>query len=394
MGDNKLKIPSNKDDITLQWVKDVTGHAVLQNNFTVEGDVQDGSGFLSSICRVSYSTIDGKRHSIIVKLLPTNEQWLEFALADSSDEREISFYSKILPELVEVVPEFGENICVFYNGTVEKANPDEKKAKASMLIMEDLASHGYQMMNFSGSNSDKVIEDLITFMARLHYGALALEKKKETPLPVLYPFMQGITDDKIWMDQMEALGDDGYKALENLLNTYNITNVWEHYEKVKPFTKEMIKLINENGRKHPCLIHSDVWPNNIQVHPTLPTIVLDWQLLGYRDVCYDLSIMLYTVLTEETLTKDNLVKFLRKYYEEFSKLCVEGGLEDKVCREWEAFEEFFFTWGSAFAYLVFLVSIYCYQKDLGKYANVFKVLCKDVQLPQLLLKKLSSVSVA
>ncbi|KAG4071457.1 hypothetical protein HA402_011611 [Bradysia odoriphaga] len=386
MGENILKIPANKDDITAQWVKDVTGHSVLHKDFTVQGDVQEGSGFLSSICRVSYSTNDGKRHSIIIKLLPTNEQWLEFALADASDEREIKFYSEILPDLVEVVPEFAENICAFYNGVVEQADPDKRKAKASMIVMEDLASHGYEMMNFSGSNSNKVIEDLITFMARLHYGAFAVEKKKGIPLPVLYPFMQGITDDKEWMNQMETLGDDGYKALEEILLTYKIANVWEHYEKVKPFTNAIVKLINENGRKHPCLVHADIWPNNIQVHPNLPIIVLDWQLLGYRDVCYDLSTMLYTVLTVEALTKDSLVKWLKKYYDAFNKFCEEGGLSDKIWREWEEFKEFFFTWGSAYAFLVFLVSIYCYQKDLGKYANVFRVLCEEFELPHFLLK--------
>ncbi|CAL8138278.1 unnamed protein product [Orchesella dallaii] len=388
MGSNSLPIPVSSSEITTDWVQQVTGHTVIQDGFNIEGNIQEGIGFMSSICRISYQTKNGESHHIIVKLLPEQSKWLEFALMDLSDEREIKFYTIVLPDLLKVVPELQENICVFYNGTVIPANPELETKRQSMIIMEDLKPLGFEMMSFAGNDSETVLQSLITFMARLHFGAFSVEAEKGIPLPKLYPFMQGISDTEEWRSQVESLSEEGYKLLEQMLVSQKMpSSVWAAYERLKPFTASILKAVEENGRKNPCLVHTDVWPPNIMIHNNLPVKVLDWQLLGYRDVAYDLSIMLVTAIPKENLTKDNLRKWIRRYYEEFESLCQNSKNGDKIKRKsWEDFEEFFFTWGAAFLYCIALPSVECYEKDYLKYAIAFKVLNDELHLPEFLEK--------
>ncbi len=381
-----LPIPATIEEITPEWVHKVTGHETTSNDFKLEGDIQKGIGFLSSICRVSYKTTTGDKHDIIVKLLPTDPKWLEFALSDLSDEREIQFYSIVLPDLLQVIPEIQENICLYHNGTVINADPATERNRASMLVIEDLKPKGFEMMDFAGSASDNVLNNLMVFLARLHFGALAIEVNKGTPLPKLYPFMQGITDNAVWKNQVEGMINDGYALLDKLLSSNGVSrDIFNHFKKLEPFTQDIVQRIEDFGRQIPCLIHGDIWPPNIQVHDSLPAKILDWQLLGYRDVTYDLSILLYTVLPKEKLTKDNLRQLVKRYHDEFEQLCNESGYGDKIKRRtWEDLEEVFFTWGSAFAYMVFMTSIECYSKDYPKFANIFKVLSDEISISEFL----------
>lgn len=382
-----LPIPVSLEEITPEWVKKVTGHDTTSNDFKLEGDIQKGIGFLSSICRVSYTTTTGDKHAIIVKLLPTDPKWLEFALSDLSDEREIQFYSIVLPDLIQVIPEIQENICLYHNGTVVNADPATGRNRASMLVIEDLKPKDFKMMEFAGSGSDNVLNSLMVFLARLHFGALAIEVNKETPLPKLYPFMQGITDNAVWKTQVQGMIDDGYALLDKLLSSNNISrDIFAQYQKLKPYTNDHVQRIEDFGRIFPCLIHGDIWPPNIQVHENLPAKILDWQLLGYRDVTYDLSILLYTVLPKEKLSKENLRRLVKLYHDEFEQLCNERGYGDKIKRRtWEDLEEVFFTWGSAFAFIIFMSSIECYSKDYPKFANIFKVLSEEINISDFLL---------
>lgn len=387
----KVPIPSSTADITSSWITQVTGIACAPDSISIQGDIQEGIGFLSSICRVCFKSPNNQTHSIIVKLLPTNPKWLEFALVDCSDQREIEFYSIVLPDLLEVVPSLQENVCVYYNGAVHPANENEGTPRASMLVIEDLKAKGFEMMDFSGDGTEYVTHNLVVFLARLHYAARAISVKRGKPLPELYPFMQGVSDlQQIrWKEQMEGLCEDGFNQLEHLLKSQNIDkSVWERYKKLKPFMSEIVDKIENSGKVDPCLIHGDIWPPNIQVHEKLPVKVLDWQLLGYRDVAFDLSIMLYTVLPQDKLNNENLRKLLKIYWEEFEKMCKEGEYADKITgrRTWEQLEEFFFTWGAAFGFMVFLPSIECYGKDFAKFANVLRVVCEENNLTEFLLK--------
>jgi len=392
MGSKALPIPASSSEITPAWVQLVTGHAVIEDGFNIQGDIQEGIGFMSSICRISYQTQSGQSHHIIVKLLPSQSKWLEFALIDLSDEREIKFYSIVLPDLLKAIPDIQENICVVYNGTVVPADPELGTKRQSMIIMEDLKPLGFQMMSFAGNDSETVLQSLIIFMARLHYGSFSIEIEKGISLPELYPFMQGISDNEEWRTQMESLSEEGFKQLEKLLATQKMpSHLWPAYEKLKPYTAKIVKTVEENGRKNPCLVHTDVWPPNVMIHDTLPVKVLDWQLLAFRDVAYDLSIMLFTVLTKENLSKDNLRKWIRRYYDEFESLCQNHKSGDKVQRKsWEEFEEFFFTWGATYVYLICLPSVECYEKDFPKYANVFRVLHDELHITEFLEKSCST----
>lgn len=381
----EIHIPKNSSEITPKWLEVVTGLEVGPEALQIEGEIQAGLGFLSSMCRVEFKTKAGDVKKIIIKLLPTDPKWLELALADGSDEREINFYSIALPGLLEVIPEFEENVCKIYHGSVRPADAAKGLPKASILIMEDLKSIDYEMMNFSGDS--RAVNSLITCLTRYHVGSLAVEACKGKPMPELYPFMQG--GDKNFTIQMKKFCDDGYVPLRELLSSEGVSNeVIECYEKLQPYTEVMVNIIDDKSKTAPCMVHGDIWPPNTQVHNSLPIKLIDWQLVGYRNPTIDLINSIYLILPQEELNLENVRRLVKLYQAEAEKLCKDKGLEDKIkLWDWEEFDKFCFTWGASFLFMLMLGSMECMEKDKAKYANVFRVMCEENKLPQFLLRE-------
>lgn len=386
-----IKIPTSPADITSNWIQEITGDNCDPNSISVESDIQEGIGFLSSTCRVSYKTLPkNETKSIIVKLLPKKPEYLSMVLADNTDEREILFYSQIAPDLLEITPSLQKHICICYHAQIIKQNPALNISRDSIVVMEDLKLTGYKMMEIAGSETETVTNSLLSFLAQLHFSAHAVSARRNKSLDKLYPFLQGINENRAWEVEIETMFEEAYPNFKNLMTSFNLEHVYKEFERLIPYTTEIIKMVEQSGRKNPCLIHADIWPPNIMVNDKLPVKILDWQLMGYRDVAFDLSIMLFTVLPKDLFTKQYLSKCLKVYWLEFEELCdKDPEYKEKIPRKsWEDFETYFFSWGAAFAYLMMIPGfIEAYQKDWPKFINVFRVMCEEMKMCEFLLKE-------
>lgn len=387
MDNTKIAIPASPSDITAEWIRLITGDNCLQESINVIGNIQEGYGFLSSMFRVSYKT-ENEKHSIIVKLLPKDQQLLEFTLVDFADQREIQFYSVIVPDILEVLPCLEENLCKFYHGQVKQANVELGVSRESMLVLEDLKLKGFDMMPFSGDPSEERICDLVKCVAKMHFAANAVSVKKNKSIPELYPFLQGIEPNLRWQKELETMGNDGLPGFKKRLLEQNLESVWLKYENVNGNFGRIIEIVEEHGRNNASLIHTDIWPPNTMVHDKLPVKIIDWQLSGYRDATYELSFMLTTVIPAEKLSKKKLTEYLRIYWNEYERLCETnqdfGGKVPR--RDWKEFEYTFFTWGCAWAYMWMVPGFsFGFEKDHKKYVNVFRVMCEEIEIVEFLM---------
>lgn len=389
--ETKIPIPSTATDITPSWIKQITGDTCLPDSISIQGNIQEGFGFLSTMFRVAYKT-ETENHSIIVKLLPKDQRSLGYTLSDSADLREIQFYSIVVPDLIEVVPSLQEHVCKYYHGQVQPAIPELDIPRQSILVMEDLKLKGFQMMEFSGDSSEKNIHGLIKCTAKIHFAASAVAVKKDKSLPELYPFLQGLEVNLAWRKEIYSLAVNGYPILEKYLKAENLEHVWHKYKELEPHLEEIVEILDKKGRNNPSLIHTDIWPPNIMVHDTLPVKIIDWQLLGYRDATFELSYMLFTVLTNENSHKSNVKKLLKLYWQEYEQLCQSEPIynENIKRRGWEELEEDFFTWGCAFAF-IWIVGGFAFGIDLEqkRVSNLFRILCEEVNVPDFLLRILN-----
>lgn len=385
--ETNIPIPSTPSEITPKWIQLVTGHNCLPDSITIKGGIQEGFGFLSSMFRVAYKTTNDN-HSIIVKLLPKDLQMLEFTVTGLADQREIQFYSVVLPDLIELVPCLEENVCKFYHGQVRQANVAQGISRESMLVIEDLNLKGFEMMPFSGEPSEQIRNSAVKFVAQLHFAANAVSVKKRKSLPQLYPFLQGLRIDVGWQKVLETMDIDGLPYLESFLKAEGLYSVWENYKRLNPLYGELVRIVETMGRHNPCLIHTDIWPPNIMVNGNLPPKFIDWQWLGYRDATYELSLMLMTVIPKEELTKAKLTETLKTYWIEYERLCASNEeFGDRIPRRrWDEFENTFFTWGCAWAYLWMLPGFAGnFEKDRKMFVNIFRVLCEEIHVVEFLL---------
>lgn len=386
--DSSIPIPSKACDITPEWIQLVTGHTCLPGSISIEGDIQEGFGFLSSMFRVGYKT-KTEAHSIIVKLLPSDPQLLDFTVSGDADRREILFYTKVLPDLLEILPGLQENVCKFYQGHVKDADKKLGTPRESILVMEDLKATGFEMMSLSGDPVEQRIVELVRTVARFHFAANAVSVKKGKSLPELYPFLQGLEVDVGWQNVLESLDIDGLPNLEKFLKEEGMDSVWEKCKQLTPLLGKIIQMVVEKGQANPSMIHTDVWPPNIMINEVLPTKIIDWQWLGYRDATYDLVLMIMSTMTKERLNKENVTELLRVYWEEYEILCESnkefGGRVPR--RKWEEFESTFFTWGCAWGYVWMMPGFagQGFEKDAPKFAKMWKVLCEETGLVEFLL---------
>lgn len=98
--------------------------------------------------------------------------------------------------------------------------------------------------------------------------------------------------------------------------------------------------------------------------------------------------MLYCILPQSKLTKENVTKLLKEYHDEFERLCLDANLGDKIKRRgWEEFREFFFTWATSFTFVTLLPWTSVFKNDFAKFANVYRFCCDELNIPEFLLKE-------
>ncbi|CAL8138276.1 unnamed protein product [Orchesella dallaii] len=377
----KNVIPRTESDISQEWIAAVTGLKPLPNTISITANVQDGIGFLSNLCRVSFKTEEGTEN-ILVKLIPSNPEMLALTISEGFATRENQFYSIVLPQILSVVPEIEKNFCKFYCGN---SNNSVGEDHLSMLIMEDLKPLGYENFNPDSEGWEIILENALKFVAKFHCAGLQLEKTKNLKVSEMFPFCMGINDEDGTPGFIQ-FAEMTFPRVHDCLEKGGVPEETRNaYKELNKYCDKIIGAISKQASKFPTLIHGDIWPPNMMItrDNNDPIKMIDWQILSYKDPCYELSVLMLTSLPKSKLQVENIDKFTKIYYQEFLKIAKDSDIN---VRSEEEFLEFFNTWGMCYGFLWMLLSVDAFEKDQERYCSVFQLLHEKYNVAADLLK--------
>jgi len=376
--------PQFPEDITPEWTSKVLGTQVSSKDFIIESNIQAGSGFLSNMVRLSCKSVDGQTdYRFIIKLLPKGEEMRGLVISEKFDKTEINFYQKVAPELMKICPDLREYLCHSYYGNVRE---EEGFPYTSVLVMEDLKPQGYYTINFAEEESPEQIQEVLEFMAKFHYAGLLLEKQQKKKLPEIYPFLAWFSEKSLFYE----MGKAGFAGLNALLMDHGVSkDVADMFQELTPYSDKIIKLVEAASKEFPCLIHGDLWSNNLLFNhsPQYHTKVIDWQILGYKDPSYDVAVTIVSSLPKDQLTKETTDKYFREYYDMFVKICKERGHPDLVTRTWDQFLNHCNTFGMSFTLLWFLMASEPFALNYPRLMKIYEFLANEVKVPEFVLSQ-------
>lgn len=375
-------VPKTEKDITDEWIAKVVGMTPLPGSTSVVGNIQDGVGFLSNLCRVVFETEKGRQH-ILVKLLPTSDEFRALTRDGNFDEREILFYTLVQPKILQVAPALEENMCKFYCGKAAKTGNDY----ASMVVLEDLKPLGYKMYSPFSDGWERNLENVMKFLAQFHCASLDFEKHSNSKLGELFPFC--LYSRKAERDVLLDLALVNMKRLDGLLEENNCSlEIRETYKEMHKHAAIYFARLLEEGAKNPCLIHGDLWPPNIMVaDDESPVKIIDWQTLAHRDPTVELSVVILTSLPKSHLTRHQVNQFCKVYMDTCDSLG-----KNKLGRSREEFKTCFNTWGLAYSFFWFLLSMDAYPGDNPRLSGFFEFLQQEYKICQIFKVNCSKMS--
>lgn len=370
-----LVIPKTETDITEEWITKAVGIPPLANSMSVTGNIQDGVGFLSNLCRVSFQTEAGAQN-ILVKLLPTSPDYRALTLSQNFDEREIQFYTIVYPRILEIAPELKQNMVSFYCGKVSGvASSPLDEDYSSMLVMEDLRPQKYQMLNPECDKWEENLGNVVKFLAKFHCAGLALEQSSNKLISDHFPFCMGVGESKL--NLLLDLALTNATRLDLFLEENNSpSEIRAAYKEITANVQRDFELCLTECSKNCVLIHGDVWPPNVMVcdDSESPVKIIDWQLLGYRDPTVEITVAILTCLPKGQLNRENVDKFRQLYYDTCKTV------SNDLPRSEDEYKKSFDTWGMVYAYHWFLLSLDSFPNDMKKLIMFFEFLQKEYNI--------------
>ncbi|OXA55948.1 uncharacterized protein LOC110848873 [Folsomia candida] len=384
-------VPLSSEGVTPSWLSQLLRTKISTHDFQKETNIQSGSGFLSSMVRVTCKSEDGQNFNLIVKLLPEDSTMLELTVSEEFDKTEVNFYKQVVTDLVNILPDLNQYLCHSYYEHVQHADEEKHLKYTSVLVMEDLKPRGYYTINFAGEESKQQFEQVLEFMAKFHFAGMVLETKKNAKLCQVYNFLQGVSDSGPSM--FYEMSKAGFVEIIQLLSDHaSPPPVIEAYRKMAPHSDTIIKKVQEASKEFACLIHGDLWSNNCLFNddPQFHTKIIDWQLLGYKDPNYDVAVTIVSSIPVKQLTKEKVTESLKHYYETFLAECAKSGGNLRT-RDWDQFCKFFYTWGMSYTMLWFLMASDPFSLNVPRLVKIYEFLILEANVHEFLLSQVEEV---
>ena len=370
-----MLLPANAEQVTAAWFSSILKDVhVNPETFKRTVNAQEGTGFLSMVARVEFETEKSEsksdsnqtiteKHNLIVKLVPESTAYLtqsrDFILGSKCDQTEINTYQKVLPELIQEIPELKKYICGFRYGETQEEDKANNIGYSSVLVLEDLKPQGYATKMFTETLSANEFAQGIDFLASFHVASKCLERRKNAIIPEIYSnwFKNWMVPEDGKIHGVFQFATIGYADVYKFLTECSKPDLIPSYKKLEPENKKMIRAIQAAAQKYPCGTHTDLWSQNMLVNQdsSQPIKVIDWQLFGYTDPMIDVVIYILTTLPLDSLNAPDISQAIRSYYDRYTELS-----QDKNIPEERAFEEmeiFFNTYGMGFILIWYVMSV-------------------------------------
>nr|XP_045597162.1 uncharacterized protein LOC123757507 isoform X1 [Procambarus clarkii]XP_045597163.1 uncharacterized protein LOC123757507 isoform X1 [Procambarus clarkii] len=355
-----MKAPNSSKDITKPWLEDVLAHYLSKKypgkntailSFSVVGGTSPGDGFNSELVlldvEVSVNEGETSRNTIILhlaaKFSSLNLMVREMNRQMKSNLREYLVYAEIIKELNEFqAAKAPEEPCI----PIPELIYGKCTKKENILLMENIKITGYEAYDkYKGLDFDH-LKIIIEEIARIHvlshvYHQSSSFQEKYTCFPTTSQHLM------TFKPIMSAMLETAIDFLRSQSDKEDVT------ERVKACKQSLIEkytcaLPEEDTIK--CLIHGDMWINNIMYKYKDPQLngshqeieglkLIDWGNASWGSPFFDLQYLLHTSTTH-TIRTTHLEELLHHYHSTFTRLAAKLG---SPAASWN-FRQFMIDW--------------------------------------------------
>ncbi|XP_050437688.1 uncharacterized protein LOC126843918 [Adelges cooleyi] len=335
----------------LQTVINQTDPGIVVRNFKTTLGSQRGDNYASMVYRVKVYGDDEWTKSMVIKLLPENEQVRENFKSNILFENEKKFYKIALNALMQ------------YQGSKNLREPFDNTPKCffaenDVIVLEDMRCDGYQTMDRMTPLDLNQCREYLRVLGKFHGLSLSMKvnepEKFETYVKRAISEVFFTKDNVPWYSGMYSQSAENAKnTLESVLNENEkakYLNVFQKYVSHGSLFEYHSKLVAKQNALS-VLCHGDSWKNNFLCRYSddggvCDVKMIDFQMVRYGSPALDLALLLYSC-TSADLRKKHLPKLLQVYCKTVADVleqtnCLDHypDIDQKLNNEFREFTEF------------------------------------------------------
>ncbi|GBP46460.1 hypothetical protein EVAR_28039_1 [Eumeta japonica] len=301
----------------------------------LESGSKKGDGYVGLMMRGLVSgEKDGSEHEIdvIIKCAPRQEEIRKYMPTTLLFNREILYYSQIVPIYTELQKKFkipDSLKCEFARCFAAKNEYYDE-----IIILENLKARDYSMCATSLIDYEH-FEISLKVLGHLHGLSYVLEEHNKSQFEQICPQL----GDTFFISSLEyncsGILEFGKKAMNKYLSAIKNN---DHVEMVRKAIGEnpgvVLKHFFESGHKR-CICHGDYWANNLlfkyKDNKPIKAIPLDFQNSRYMSLANDFFYLI-ALSSDTKLRRNHFWKLLDVYHESLSEFLSFAGIDvNKYC---------------------------------------------------------------
>lgn len=274
-----------------------------------------GDGYLAQKLKAAITTDLPKTLNLFIKCAPTNELFRKIMPVRVAYEREVFFYSSVLPKFMEFQ---SKHIFKKPFQSVPHCYKTSLEENREMLILEDLAVDGYSVSDRFKPLEPNKISLLLTEFAKYHAISFAM---KDQELEMYENLTKEIGKVNLQYLTSEAYGRNAHDTmLKNATRIFDAEKDAEHLKRFTKYNETFVDLYlyrDKCAPEYSVISHSDCWNNNYMFKQNdsneLQVKLIDFQLMRVVSPICDVSAFIFTCGSKEIF--NNMDFYLNIYYQ-------------------------------------------------------------------------------
>ncbi|XP_042872424.1 uncharacterized protein LOC122253424 [Penaeus japonicus] len=299
-------------------------------SWTIEDFTQKGDNFATFVTSVNVKySLDNMDQlvSYVIKINPLRKGSEIDEFTRSIIQKEINFYTEILPDLNSALESAGFRrlrIPTFYFA--------EKQIGREMLFFEDLRSQGFKMADrkkgLDAAHTYLVLKELARFHAVSHILQAKIKDLSDRYPHLKIDWVTSIEEQRQFLQNMLASQTEHAISLLKIVKGYEKVLHWA--TRIQRNSLDLLKdQVVRIGSPFEVICHGDCYNNNLLFKydasgAPVDVVLLDLQATRVASLGTDLSYLLLTSL-EGSLMSSSEQDFLMAYYKSFSDVTKAAG---------------------------------------------------------------------
>lgn len=325
-----LPIPNRLSEVTADWIADLLYKVVgvpipdnldgTHNGITLlQIRANPCDGFHES-CKVTVrcSSQPDEAYHFVVEIVPCDEDLRDVIIRHNLFTKELVVHEKLLPLFKKYVQNRSNgDRTVDVNFSVPKylyGDYDEATG-TGVMVFEDFIEHGFKCIDKSLMILEaKHVREIVQNLATFHAISVAYQTTEKTKLEELFPVLDGETGNTWFQADMTAYLQEMYvtcsKFFKSIPGQEKLSKLFE-LKMSNP--EEFHKTSQCHPTKMRCVIHGDLWHNNLYFKGSKSLIMADWQMCHIGMATNDLCFLLFSSTTPH-FRRDHWDSTIALYY--------------------------------------------------------------------------------